>query len=106
VGNEVFLGRNQADMLKGLLSTRAIRILKNNTSLTTIWNKLKPGKEFWEADTTTRELTSNGYFESQSSDEAKEWPEALESAKDKELVMSAFGALLCYLQTVAMFFFY
>lgn len=67
-------------------------MLKNNTSLNAIWNKLKPGSEFWEADTTIRELMAKDYF--------VEWPEALEEARAKELAMSAFGALLCYLQTV------
>lgn len=81
----------------------ATRILKNNTTLTTIWNRLKPQKEFWEADTTIREIMSKGYF-SGGSDDMKNWPEHLRESKDKELVMSAFGALVCYLQTVGFLF--
>lgn len=43
---------------------------------------------------------SKNYFPSESDDEMDKWPEALRDSKDKELVMSAFGALLCYLQKV------
>jgi DNA mismatch repair protein MSH6 len=81
---------------KGAISNRAVRILKNNTGLTTIWNKLKPGKEFWDAGTTIREINSQEYFE----DDEEQWPEALRSLKDKELVMSSLGALVCYLQSL------
>ncbi|KAL7268971.1 DNA mismatch repair protein msh6 [Rhizina undulata] len=85
---------------KGMISTRATRILKNNTSLNAIWNKLKPEKEFWEADTTVRELMTNNYFQLENSDDSNNWPEVLRESKDKEMVMSAFGALLCYLQSL------
>lgn len=47
---------------KSCLSTKALRILKNNTNPTTIWNHLKPGKEFWTADISRRELDCSGYF--------------------------------------------
>lgn len=69
--------------------------------MTTIWNRLKPEKEFWEADTTIRELISKDYFPGES-DDMDNWPVALRESKDKELAMSAFGALLCYLQTVSL----
>jgi len=85
---------------QGCISKRAVRILKNNTALTTIWNKLTPGKEFWDATTTIRELNSQGYFRSDGLDGSESWPEALQSVKSRELVMSSLGALLCYLQTV------
>ncbi|KAF8245208.1 DNA mismatch repair protein Msh6 [Wilcoxina mikolae CBS 423.85] len=81
---------------KGCISNRAVRILKNNTALTTIWNKLKPGTEFWDSGTTVRVLAD--YFGHDGSSE--DWPEALQSVKSKENVMSAFGALLCYLQSL------
>ncbi|KAA8913009.1 muts domain V-domain-containing protein [Sphaerosporella brunnea] len=81
---------------KGAISKRAIRILKNNTALTTIWNKLKPEKEFWDAETTLREINSQAYF----GDDEGQWPDALQTFKNKELVMSSFGALLCYLQSL------
>ena len=89
-----------ADIIQGSLSSRSTRLLKNNTSLTTIWNKLKPGLEFWEGSTAIRELMSKDYFNKGSAKDIKCWPQALEEAKEKELAMSAFGALLCYLQTV------
>ncbi|KAF8542522.1 muts domain V-domain-containing protein [Trichophaea hybrida] len=80
----------------GCISNRALRILKNNTALTTIWNKLKPGTEFWDSGTTVRVLAD--YFGHDGSSE--DWPEALQSVKSKENVMTAFGALLCYLQSL------
>ncbi|KYK54398.1 DNA mismatch repair protein msh6 [Drechmeria coniospora] len=73
------------------LSTKALRILKNNTSPTTIWTHLKPGIEFWDADVSRRELNSGGYF-------ADDWPKALQMHKDDDLVMSAMGALVSYLK--------
>ena len=84
---------------KSCISTKALRILKNNTNPTTIWNYLKPGKEFWGADTTRRELDCSGYFVSQERGDDV-WPEKLEEARDKELLMSAFGALMQYLRTL------
>lgn len=82
---------------KSRLSTKALRILKNNTSPTTIWNYLKPGTEFWDADTARRELDCNGYF---ASEEGKDevWPEKLQQAKEKDLLMSALGGLTHYLR--------
>ncbi|AEO59871.1 hypothetical protein MYCTH_2308482 [Thermothelomyces thermophilus ATCC 42464] len=82
---------------KSRLSTRALRILKNNTGPTTIWNYLKPGTEFWDAELTRRELECGGYF---STEEGKEgvWPEKLNEAKDKDLAMSALGGLTHYLR--------
>lgn len=74
--------------------------MKNNTPLTTIWNRLKPEKEFWEADATIRELMSKDYFPARSSDGTDNWPEILRESKDKDLAMSAFGALVYYLQTL------
>jgi DNA mismatch repair protein MSH6 len=78
---------------RGGVSVKPLRILKNNTSPTTIWNYLKPGKEFWEANITVKEIEASEYFTS-------EWPKALEDAKDKDLLMSAFGALMQYLRTL------
>ncbi|KAJ2972723.1 hypothetical protein NUW58_g9127 [Xylaria curta] len=86
---------------KSRISTKALRILKNNTSPTTIWNFFKPGTEFWEAELTRRELGYNGYFTSEGDDEAEEvWPETLFEAKDKDLLMSALGALIQYLRVL------
>ncbi|KAF1936539.1 DNA mismatch repair protein Msh6 [Clathrospora elynae] len=85
---------------KSCISAKALRILKNNTAPTTIWNSLKPKKEFWPADITIREVEANNYFESPTEDNIEAWPPVLREAREKELVMSAFGALLHYLRTL------
>ncbi|KAK1993552.1 muts domain V [Colletotrichum falcatum] len=84
---------------KSRISTKALRILKNNTSPMTIWNYLKSGSEFWDADATRRELDNSGYFANEDGgDEA--WPETLAQARNKDLLMSAFGALVQYLRVL------
>lgn len=83
---------------KSCISAKALRILKNNTSPTTLWNYLKPAKEFWSADITCREIDASDYFVSPDRDNIEAWPSVLREARDKELVMSAFGALLQYLR--------
>ena len=80
---------------KSCLSAKVLRILKNNTGPTTIWNYLKPVKEFWSAEHTCREIDASGYFEPDGA-----WPPVLQEAKEKDLPLSAFGALLQYLRTV------
>ncbi|ROT36318.1 DNA mismatch repair protein msh6 [Sodiomyces alkalinus F11] len=90
---------------KSHISTKALRILKSNTSPTTIWNYLRPGLEFWDADTTRRELVSGGYFAAavegeEGEGEGEKWPKALIAAKNKDLVMSALGALVQYLRNL------
>lgn len=85
---------------KSCISARALRILKNNTTPTTIWNYLKPEKEFWPADITCREIDACGYFVSADRDNIEAWPAVLREAKEKELVMSAFGALVQYLRVL------
>lgn len=85
---------------KSNISTKAMRILKNNTNPTTIWNHLKPAKEFWTADLTRRELDCSGYFVTEDSDGEEVWPEKLQEARDKDNVISAFGALVQYLRTL------
>lgn len=84
---------------KSGISTKALRILKNNTSPTTIWNHFKPGKEFWSAEIARRELDCSGYFAPKDGGE-EVWPEKLQEARDKDLVMSALGALVQYLRTL------
>lgn len=99
---ETFVAQTRPQELlleKSSISVKALRILKNNTAPTTIWNYLKPGKEFWDADTTKRELDCSGYFMSEEQGEAT-WPEILNDSKEKELMMSAFGALVQYLRTL------
>ncbi|KAL2163373.1 hypothetical protein VTH06DRAFT_5430 [Thermothelomyces fergusii] len=84
---------------KSRLSGRALRILKNNTGPTTIWNYLKPGTEFWDAELARRELACGGYFGTGEGKEGEEaWPEKLDEVRDKDLVMSALGGLTHYLR--------
>ncbi|KAL3473438.1 muts domain V-domain-containing protein [Aspergillus californicus] len=98
---ETFIAQTRPQELlleKSTVSQKALRILKNNTGPTTIWNYLKPGKEFWEADITVKELDASEYFVSQDNDNLDAWPDALRQARDKDFVMSAFGALVQYLR--------
>lgn len=98
---ETFVAQTRPQELlleKSTMSQKAMRILKNNTGPTTIWNHLKPGKEFWEADITLKELDAGEYFVSDDKDNLEAWPQVLRDARDKELLMSAFGALLQYLR--------
>ncbi|KAF2815507.1 DNA mismatch repair protein MutS [Mytilinidion resinicola] len=83
---------------KSCISARALRILKNNTTPTTLWNYLKPEKEFWSADITSREIDASEYFVSPDRENIEAWPQVLREAREKEYVMSAFGALLQYLR--------
>ncbi|KAF1841561.1 DNA mismatch repair protein Msh6 [Cucurbitaria berberidis CBS 394.84] len=85
---------------KSCISAKALRILKNNTAPATLWNSLKPVKEFWPADITIREVEVNNYFKSPTEDNIEAWPPVLREAREQELVMSAFGALLQYLRTL------
>ena len=85
---------------RSCLSARATRILKANTGPTTIWNWLKPGKEFWPADITCRELDVCDYFVNRNESNEISWPKALQQAKENELVMSSFGALVQYLRVL------
>ncbi|KAL7944924.1 DNA repair protein [Trichoderma barbatum] len=91
------IGPRELLLEKSCLSTKSLRILKNNTSPTTIWTHLKPGTEFWDADTTRRELACAKYFIKEEDDEDV-WPEALQELKDDDLVMSAIGGLVSYLR--------
>jgi DNA mismatch repair protein MSH6 len=83
---------------KSCISARALRILKNNTTPSTLWNYLKPGKEFWSAEDTMREIEASQYFVSATEDDVEAWPPVLREARDHTLTMSAFGALLQYLR--------
>ena len=100
---ETFIAQTRPQELlleKSCLSTGAMRILKNSTGPTTLWNHLKPGKEFWTADITCRELDASKYFTSGGDSSVEAWPKALREAKNKELLMSSFGALVHYLKTL------
>ena len=100
---ETFIAQTRPQELlleKSNVSTGAMRILKNNTSPTTLWNLLKPGKEFWSADITNRELDASGYFAPDDPRNTDKWPNALRESREKELLMSSFGALVQYLRTL------
>lgn len=100
---ETFIAQTRPQELlleKSCMSVKAMRILKNNTGPTTIWNHLRPGKEFWAADITCREIDASGYFVSEDRDNIEVWPQVLREARDKDLLMSAFGALVQYLRTL------
>ncbi|KIN02401.1 hypothetical protein OIDMADRAFT_162578 [Oidiodendron maius Zn] len=100
---ETFIAQTRPQELlleKSCISTKALRILKNNTTPTTIWNHLKPGKEFWDAELAKRELDCSGYFPSDSAEGEEVWPETLQAARNKDLLISAFGALVHYLRTL------
>jgi DNA mismatch repair protein MSH6 len=85
---------------KSSISSKAVRILKNNTSLTCLWNYLKPEKEFLTADKTALKITGEHYFESEGSDGENCWPAVLREAREKERCFSALGGLIWYLQTL------
>ncbi|KAF2148704.1 DNA mismatch repair protein Msh6 [Myriangium duriaei CBS 260.36] len=82
---------------KGYNSPRALRILKNNTPPTTIWNYLKSDKEFLSPQKALLKIEGEKYYESADSDDVNAWPVVLREAKEKENVFSAFGALVWYL---------
>ncbi|KAJ0122142.1 dna mismatch repair protein msh6 [Diaporthe amygdali] len=84
---------------KSHISVKAMRILKNNTTPTTIWNNLKSNTEFWGSDQTRRELDCSGYFVQEGVDE-EVWPDVLKESRDKNLLMSALGALIHYLRVL------
>jgi DNA mismatch repair protein MSH6 len=84
---------------KSHLSAKALRILKNTVGPTTIWNHLKPGSEFWDGELTRRELDRSDYF-NVGGNEGQAWPEKLEEARNKDMVMSALGGLVFYLRAL------
>lgn len=100
---ETFIAQTRPQELileKSHVSADTMRILKNNTGPTTIWNHLKSGKEFWSAEVSCRELDASSYFVAEGRSNVENWPRALREAREKELVMSAFGALVQYFRTL------
>ncbi|CAK7563881.1 MAG: DNA mismatch repair protein msh6 [Sporothrix epigloea] len=85
---------------KSHVSTKAMRILKNNTTPMTIWNYRKPGTEFWDDEMTLRELQHGNYFTDEEgvAQAPADWPPKLRGFRGKPFLMSAFGALICYLR--------
>ncbi|KAL3427447.1 DNA mismatch repair protein msh6 [Phlyctema vagabunda] len=100
---ETFVAQTRPQELlleKSCLSTKAIRILKNSTTPTTIWNYLKPGSEFWSPEITRRELDCGDYFVADTPGGEHSWPKVLDEVKDNDILMSSFGALVQYLRTL------
>lgn len=85
---------------KSCISAKALRILKNNTAPTTLWNYLKPDKEFLTADKTRMKIDGEAYFDKSVEDQIDSWPLVLREAKEKENAFSALGALIWYLNTL------
>lgn len=89
---------------KGVISQRAVKILKHNTSTSTLWNFLKPRAEFWDAETAFEELVRAKYFEAADLDDLSHYPEKLQEIcadQDKNsLALSAFGGLCWYLRSL------
>lgn len=82
---------------KGNLCPIATKILKSEGQ---IWNSLNPYLEFWDYDTTLEQLVNGKYFEAQDLDDFSNYPPVLLLFKEKQVVFSAFGALLWYLQSL------
>lgn len=87
---------------RGNLTAGANKILKNNTSVDTIWNVLKPRAEFWDADTAHEELVNARYFAAEDLDDLSAFPQVLRDAIEgpKPLLLSAFGGLMWYLRSL------
>ncbi|KAK0271791.1 DNA mismatch repair protein msh6 [Friedmanniomyces endolithicus] len=85
---------------KSCISVKALRILKNNTGPTTIWNYLKSDKEFLSAEKARMKIDGEGYFDKAVEDSVDAWPTVLREAKEKDLTFSALGALVWYLSTL------
>lgn len=93
------IGPRELLLERSCLSTKARRILKNNTGPTTIWTHLKTGTEFWDAEMTRKELDCGSYFGNNSDTQKYQaWPKAILEHMNDDLVLSALGALLFYLK--------
>ena len=100
---ETFVAQTRPSELlleKGCISTKTLRILKNNTPPTTIWNYLKPDKEFLTAEKARMKIDGEAYFDKSIEDSVDTWPPVLREAREKEIVLSALGALVHYLSTL------
>ncbi|CAN6670624.1 DNA mismatch repair protein Msh6p [Trichomonascus vanleenenianus] len=86
---------------KGRLSQRATRILKNNTSLETLWNYLTPTIEFWDPETAHEQLVQSRYFAAEDLDDLSNYPPVLKQViEERPLSLSAFGGLLWYIKSL------
>lgn len=83
---------------KGVVDKGLVKIIKRNTTLNTLWNYLIPKAEFWDHVTAHEQLTRGKYFEAEDLDDVSNYPEGLKNVMGDDLGMSAFGALLWYMQ--------
>lgn len=84
-------------LARGNLDKFAQKILKNNTSVDTLWEIIKPDTEFWDADTARRIIKFEEYFQ----DGSYSVPDALKNAlSNSELSASAVGGLVWYLRSL------
>lgn len=79
-------------MARGNLDRYALKIVRNNTSVDTLWEILKPDVEFWDADTARREIGGDRYF--------AEPPQDLAAGLESDLAASAIGGLLFHLRSL------
>lgn len=84
-------------LARGNLDKFAQKILKNNTSVDTLWETIKPDTEFWDAETTRASINLENYFQ----DGSYSVPEVLKNAlSNSDLTASAVGGLMWYLRTL------
>ncbi|ODV96572.1 hypothetical protein PACTADRAFT_74210 [Pachysolen tannophilus NRRL Y-2460] len=86
---------------KGHISSLALRTLKFNSTPGCIWNFLKSGEEFLDADSTFENLTRGKYFEAKDLDDLSNYPSILvDYSENHHVGFSAFGSLLWYLKSL------
>lgn len=87
---------------RGGITQKALRIIKNNTSVSTQINYLKPNSEFWDTETAYEEVIHGRYFGGQDLDDMSNYPQILKEIlqdKDRSVVLRAYGGLLWYLKS-------
>ncbi|RKO96654.1 hypothetical protein CXG81DRAFT_2665, partial [Caulochytrium protostelioides] len=81
-------------LVKGQTSASTMRLLRSTLPAGTVFNTLSDGKEFWDAETTRRELRQDAVF---GLDEAA-WPAVLQTLAAAPLALSSLGGLISYLR--------
>lgn len=85
---------------KGAIDQMAVRVLKNNTSVETMWNYLKPESEYPDSDRAHEDLVKSKYFEAENLDDLTNYPKVLQEIIQRPLAMSAYGALIWYFKSL------
>lgn len=83
---------------KNALTRKTLRVLKNSVSAKCLWNHLKAGTEFWDAETTAYELKDGSYFKTEGSQSTLQG--VLSTLADQPLASSALGAVIWYLRRI------